>query len=211
MPDENRVNTSILFFLLTFIDSFSLSLKHIQTITLLSLIFIMATSTQCSICKETSTFLCNGCSKNFCFDHLTEHQQLLNEQLHSIQDDYNQFRQFIIDIKENPQKHPLITKIDQWENESIHKIKQTAQQCREELINYTNQNIYQIEIKLNDSNEEIIPNQKKNDFNEISLNNFKQKLEKLKQELNQSKDISILQQSDSLINQISIKFHSKFS
>ncbi len=113
MPDENRINTSIFivrffFFSLTFIDSFSLSLKHIQTITLRSPIFIMATSTQCSICKETSTFLCNGCSKNFCFDHLTEHRQLLNEQLHFIQDDYNQFRQFIIDFKKNPETRDRI-------------------------------------------------------------------------------------------------------
>jgi outer membrane murein-binding lipoprotein Lpp len=66
-------------------------------------------NTKCLMCPEkTSTFLCNGCSENFCFNHLTEHRQSLNTQLHHIQNDYNQFKQIIIDIKNNPRKHPLI-------------------------------------------------------------------------------------------------------
>ena len=176
----------------------------------------MATShlqTKCSQCEETDTFICRGCSNDFCFNHLQEHRQSLNTQLHDIQDEYNQFRQNIIDLKTSPQKHPLIKQIDQWENNSILKIKQKAKQCRDILMNYTNENISQIEIKLNDPNEQIIPNEKKNDFNEISLNKFKQKLEKLKEELHQSEEISIEQrQENSLINDISIIFHmSKFS
>ncbi len=37
-------------------------------------------------------------------------------------------------------------------------------------------------MKWNDPNEQIVPNQKKNDFNEISLTKFKEKLEILKEE-----------------------------
>jgi len=149
---------------------------------------------------------------NFCSNHLKEHQQLLEIQLHQIQDDFNQFKQLITDLKNCPQKHPLITKIDQWENDSIQKIQQRAKQCRAILINdaCTNEILDKIQIKLNDPNQQIIPNEKKIDFNEISLNKFKEKLEKLKEELNQSENISIEQQSNSLINEISIKF-SKFS
>jgi hypothetical protein len=47
---------------------------------------------------------------------------------------------------------------------------------------------------------------KKNDFNVIRLNQLKDKLEKLKQELNQPKNISITKQSNSFIDQIFIKF-----
>jgi hypothetical protein len=138
-------------------------------------------NTQCSICnEETGTFLCHGCSKNFCFNHLTEHQQSLNEQLHHIQNDYNQFKQTIIDLKNNPEKHSLIKQINQWENDSIEKIKQKAKECRERLINCTNKVLNQIEIKLNDPNKQLITNEKKNYFNEIDLNKFKQRLEKIK-------------------------------
>jgi DNA repair exonuclease SbcCD ATPase subunit len=161
----------------------------------------------CSICEEeTNTFICRGCSKDFCFDHLTEHRQSINEQIHSIQDDYNEFRQLINDLKNNPEKHSQIEQIDQWENDSIIKIKQKAKKCREILINYRNQTLNQIEIKLNNSNEQLISDQKKKDFNEIYLNELKEKLEKLKKQLNQSTIVSIEEQSNSFINQIFIRF-----
>ncbi len=191
------------------IDSSSSYLKYSQHILTLHyfIIFIMATQTQCSICnEETCTFICRGCSKDFCFDHLTEHRQLLNEQLHHIQNDYNEFRQLIIDLKQYPEKHTLIEQIDQWENDSIIKIKQKAKECRQRLTNYTNKILNQVEIKLNNSNEQLIPNQKKNDFNEIHLNKLKEKLEELKKELNQPTIVSIEEQSNSLINQIFIRF-----
>ena len=172
--------------------------------------FIMATSnlpTKCTKCEEIETYLCRRCSNDFCSSYLQEHQQLLNVQFYQIQDDFNRCRQFITDLKNFPQKHPLITKIDQWENESTQKIQQRAKQCREQLIDYlcTNQILEKIQIKLN------IPNEKKNDFNEISLNKFKEKLEKLKEELNQLVNVSIGQQSNSFINDISIEFHSEFA
>jgi hypothetical protein len=174
----------------------------------------MATAaTLCSICQEeTGTFICTGCSKSFCFEHLTEHRQLLNEQFHPIQDEFNQFRQIIIDIKNTHQNHPLVEEINQWEINSINQIKQKAKECRQRLINYTNQIIDQIEMKLNETNQQFISNnKKKNDFNEIHLNQLKDKLEILKEELNQPKDISIIQQSNSFIQEISIQFRcSKF-
>jgi sugar lactone lactonase YvrE len=125
----------------------------------------MAT-TQCLTCnEETSTFICRGCEKNFCFNHLTEHRQFLHEKFHLIQDEFNQF---MIDIRKNPVKHSLFEEIDRWENNSIDKIKEKAKQCREELINYTNENIHQIEMKLIDTNQQFQTNQKKiNDFYEI--------------------------------------------
>jgi hypothetical protein len=65
-------------------------------------------NTQCSICPEkTSTFLCNGCSENFCFNHLTEHRQSLNAQLIRIQEDYKLFNKIIIDRKNNPEPQLL--------------------------------------------------------------------------------------------------------
>ena len=80
-----------------------------------------STQTKCSISncnEETKAHPCRGCSKECCFDQLTEHRQFLNEQLYLIQDGFNQFRQNLIDVKNNSQKHPLIEQIDQWENKT---------------------------------------------------------------------------------------------
>ena len=142
----------------------------------------MATANmKCSICEEDQvTYLCGGCSKYFCFDHLTEHHEILNTQLQQIQDDYNQFRQTLIDQRKDPQKHPLILEINRWEEDSINKIKQTAQLFRETVTNYTNKIIPQIEMTLNDPKEQPISIDTKKKFNEIHLDQFTKKLLKLK-------------------------------
>ncbi|CAF4221977.1 unnamed protein product [Adineta steineri] len=61
------------------------------------------TKTQCFKCnKEKTTYPCKGCSKEFCLTHLTEHQQILNEELNDIINDYDQFKQRINEQKQNP-------------------------------------------------------------------------------------------------------------
>jgi seryl-tRNA synthetase len=148
-----------------------------------------------------------GCSKDFCLEHLIVHHQTLQTQLQDIQNDFNEFKQTIIEQKNHPEKRSAIEKINQWERNSIEKIKQTAKECREILFNYTNTIIDEIKLKLDDQNEQPITNEGKNDFNEIHLNNFIEKLNKLKDKLlDQSKNILIKQPTISFINQIYIQF-----
>jgi hypothetical protein len=75
----------------------------------------------------------------------------------------------------------------------MEKIEQTVEKCKQRLINYTNKIINQIDIEWNNPNEQLIPIEKKNEFNEIGLDKFK---EKLKKELNQPENVSIEQQSN---------------
>jgi hypothetical protein len=55
----------------------------------------MATTTakaRCFICnKERNTYKCGGCSNDFCFNHLTEHRQSINQQFDEIENDHDQF------------------------------------------------------------------------------------------------------------------------
>ena len=164
----------------------------------------MATANKkCSICEEDQeTFSCGGCSKYFCFEHLAEHRETLNTQLQQIQHDYSRFRQTLIDQRNDPQKRPLIEEINRWEEDSINKIKQTAQQFRETVINHTNKIIPQIQITLDDPKEQPIPIDTKKKFNEIHLDQFIQKLHKLKKELDKPKEISIEEQPSSPINKL---------
>ena len=165
---------------------------------------------KCSMCDDEGVTICKGCSKDFCYDHLTEHRQLLNEQLGLIQNDFNQFRQTIIDIKNDSQKHPLVKQIDQWESDSIRRVKQKANECRQLLNDYTNESIQQIEMQLNETNQQFSSNEKqKKNFNEIHLDNLREKLEELKKQLNQADDISVEQKPNSLISEISVRFISK--
>jgi archaellum component FlaC len=166
----------------------------------------MATATtkeRCSICgKETSTFNCGGCSQHFCRNDLKKHLQKFSENLDKIENEYDQFRQKLNDQKDDLKKRPLIQEVDKWETDSINNIKQTAEHCRQRLIDYTNKSIIEIENKLNDIAKNLKEIRQENEFNEIDLNRFKQNLNKLKQELDKPSSVSIQQESSKFINKI---------
>jgi outer membrane murein-binding lipoprotein Lpp len=158
---------------------------------------------QCSICfKKPGTFICGGCLQNFCHNDLTKHVQNLGKELDGIENDHDEFRQILNDQKNDSTKRSLIQEIDKWEEDSINNIKQTAEECRQELINYTNKFIIKIENKLDDLAKELKQTREEHEFNEIHLNRFKQNLNKLKQELDKPSSVSIQQESSKFINKI---------
>jgi len=128
-----------------------------------------------------------------------DHREIINKQFNQIEDDYNSFRQTLYDQKNEPKIHLLVKEIEQWEEDSIMKIKQTAEECKQRLINYTNKYFIDIETKLTNQIKEI---RQKNKFNEIYLDKIKENLNKLKEELDKSSNISIKQVSSTFINEI---------
>lgn len=163
------------------------------------------TKKECFSCKKvTRTFNCDGCLQNFCSDCLTKHLQELKKSLHTIESEYDQFRQKLNDQKKDPKKRPLIQQVDQWEEESINKIKQAAQQCRQKLINYTNKFINNSENKLNDTTKQMKQFSQENQFNETDLDELKEKLKVLREELDKPPHVLIQQQSSIFINKIGV-------
>ncbi|CAF1266440.1 unnamed protein product [Adineta steineri] len=161
--------------------------------------------TRCFTCnKEKITYFCKGCSKEFCFMDLAEHHKRLNEELHHIIDDYNAFKERINEQKQNPQNHAVINQIDQWEIDSIEKIKQKAKECREIVIKLSQTFINDIEKKFNDLTEQIQQLQKENDFNEINFNYLTNQLIEITEELTNPSSISIQRESQSFMKEISI-------
>ncbi|CAF1209301.1 unnamed protein product [Adineta steineri] len=168
--------------------------------------------TQCVICnKDKITYLCDGCLKNFCLMDLTKHRQILNEELHHIINDYDRFKQIFSEQKPSPHDLSLIDQINQWEINSIQKIKQRAKNCREIVIELLQTCINDIEMKFNDLNEQLKQFHSENEFNEINLNYLRTELIKIRQESNNPSTISIQQDSQPFINEISvISLESKF-
>ncbi|CAF4176947.1 unnamed protein product [Adineta steineri] len=161
--------------------------------------------TQCCICnKDKITYLCEGCLQNFCLLDLIEHRQILIEELHHIIDNYDQFKQRIDEQKENPQSFSLIKQINQWERSSIEIIEQKARECREIVFKSSKTYLNDIEKKFNDLNEQIKQIQEENEFNEANLNYLRNELIKIRQELNNPSNMSIQQESQPFINDISV-------
>jgi DNA repair exonuclease SbcCD ATPase subunit len=169
----------------------------------------MATSTgkaQCVTCgKEKVAYKCEGCSQSFCVKHLPDHHQALGKQLEEIEDKRNLFRETLVEQTTNPQKYSLIKQINQWENNSIMKIQQTADEAKQLVIKHTNEHIENIEVQLTKLTEELKQIREEDDFNEIHLNQLKQKLKELEEQFNNPSNISIQQEQSSLfINKISV-------
>ncbi|CAF1372679.1 unnamed protein product [Adineta steineri] len=160
---------------------------------------------KCSICnKANATCLCSGCSKDFCFQHLTEHRQILHRQLDEIINNHDQFQQTIIQQKQNPLNSSLIQQINQWEKNSVHQIQQTAEECRQTLMKLTQKSINDVENKFVKLSQNLKEVREENEFNEIDLNNFQLKLTQITNEFLQPANISIRQDSQEFIKKISI-------
>ncbi|CAF4009315.1 unnamed protein product, partial [Adineta steineri] len=140
----------------------------------------------------------------FCLMDLTEHRQILNNELHHIINEYNQFKQRFTEQKPNPHDLSLIDQINEWEIDSINKIKQRAKDSREIVIRSSQTVLNDIEMKFNDLNEQIKQIHKENEYNEINLEYLKNQLKEMTQELNNPSKMSIQQTPQPLINDVSI-------
>ncbi|CAF0953187.1 unnamed protein product [Adineta steineri] len=129
---------------------------------------------------------------------------MLNEELNHIINDYDQFKQRINEQKQNPCNLSLIEQINRWETNSIEKIQQKAKDYREYIIKSSQPFINDVEMKFKDLREQIRQIHQENEFNEINLNYFRNQLMDITKELNNSSNLSIQQDSQSFINEISI-------
>ena len=168
----------------------------------------MATTTgkaRCITCgKERRAVKCEGCRQMYCPNHLNDHYKVLSQQLDEIEVHRDVFRQKLTQHTTNPQKHPLIKQIDQWERDSISKIQQTAQESRQILLQHTTAHTHQTETDLTKLTDKIRKTRRDNDFNEIDLNDFRQKLAQFEKELDQPSNIYLQQHSETLVNKISV-------
>lgn len=163
------------------------------------------TKTVCVICnKEMRTYLCDGCSQRFCLTHLGDHRKNLEREFDEIETDHDEFRQMINEQKQHSTKHPTIDQINQWERKSIDQVKQTAQKCRDIFSKHAVSFVLDIEKKFVQLTEQMKQMRRENEFNDLDLNEMKQKLNRMKREFLQPKNLCVEEHSTSFINFISL-------
>ncbi|CAF2321587.1 unnamed protein product [Rotaria sp. Silwood2] len=164
----------------------------------------------CVKCKKTKhTVKCGGCSQDFCLNHMNEHHNELSEQLGTIEDQFNEFNIEIDGQKADPQKHGLMKQIDEWELESIEKIRQTANKARRELSWCMSRFVTDMNVKLKQLNEQITQCRKQEDFSDPDIQFFNEKLERLKETLNKPPYFKVEQYSTSFISKIHLAVEGK--
>lgn len=96
--------------------------------------------TPCATCgvKAAGVFKCEGCGQVFCRKHVIEHRDTLNQQLDEIVLEYDGLQQTVAEGSGKTHgHHPLIEQIDKWETESMEKIRQMANEAREQVRKLT--------------------------------------------------------------------------
>ncbi|CAF2102155.1 unnamed protein product [Rotaria magnacalcarata] len=163
-------------------------------------------SKQCSICKKekANLYSCEGCSEKFCSQDLPKHHQEHVLELEKIATDCDTFQQNISEQEKDLYHRSLVKQVNEWERDSITKIKQIAEDCRRKLIKLTDDNIAEIKKKLNQFITDFKKIRDDDDFHEIHLNKLRLLLEELKKKLQQPLNVSILEKRTSFINKISI-------
>jgi hypothetical protein len=159
----------------------------------------------CVICnKGKGTFKCEGCTEIFCPKHSIEHRNDLSKQLEEIEVTHDLAYKTLIQQTQNLRQHSLIQKIDQWEFQSIDKIRQMADEARNQLLKGITEHTSNIKKKLQDLSDELRQGREDNDFLENDLQEWMQKIEELKLELLNPVNIVIQEDSTPLITRIRI-------
>ncbi|CAF4524780.1 unnamed protein product [Rotaria socialis] len=165
---------------------------------------------KCSICgKKADVFKCGGCSHDFCFNHLTEHRQTLIKQCDQIENHRDQFHRKLFEQQKVPGEPPFIQEVNIWEKESIQKIKQTAEECRQILCEENEQHFMEMEFQLFQLTEELQKIRLENEFNEITIDRIKTQLEKLEREFGQLPNVKIQKDVTSFIEKLSVAVSSE--
>ncbi|CAF1090776.1 unnamed protein product [Adineta ricciae] len=170
----------------------------------------MASSTDstkilCAICKKAKgQFKCEGCSQAFCPNHSIEHRNELSKQFDEIVFTYDSIQQALLQQTQGLQQHPLVQKLNQWEADSILKIQQVAQQLRNELSNELMQCTSGTRKELQAVSNELKQSREDNDYSEIELRKWTQKLESIEKEFRNPTDVGIYEDPTALIRNISI-------
>ncbi|CAF1320742.1 unnamed protein product [Adineta ricciae] len=166
--------------------------------------------------KERATSKCTGCLQDFCYTHFIQHHQELNKQLEDVYSNYSLFRQALNFQISRTNNELLFRQIDQWEYDSIRLVQQTANECRQILSQHPSNDIHQIDMHLVRLTDQIEAMRHEDDFNEMDINQFKEKLEESKErlghlveELDRSSVITVQHTSTPLINKILVTVSSQ--
>lgn len=156
----------------------------------------MASSTPkkqpCATCgKAAGIFRCHGCEKDFCSGHVSEHRQILGKQLDEVMLEHDQLKQTISEQTDRPQLHPLMSRINVWEEQSVRKIRQTAEDTRKQLTNILTMKTTDIKKSLESLGQELTKFRHDDDFIETDLKKWTDTLNILKTEITTTPTVQI--------------------
>ena len=142
-------------------------------------------------CKQMGAAVCEGCSQSLCTKHFIDHRRYLTEEMNVVISERDQFQHALTEKTSNPNSHPLIMQINEWEKESIVKIQQKAKELRQELLQLATAHLDELSKNLRELSEELKKCHEEDNFIETDLREWKRSLDNLKENLTSPSTFSI--------------------
>ena len=146
----------------------------------------MATSSErlCVICnKAVGLYDCRECQRTFCKKHVAEHNLELAKQMDDIVYNHDLLQQQLGEQDATSSQHPLMTEINNWERQSIEKIRNMAEKTRHDLDQLLIGNKKLVKKELEQTSIQLKTHKETDDYSEKDLTKWLQVLEKLKKQL----------------------------
>ncbi len=148
----------------------------------------MATSKRCSVCnKELGPMHCTGCDEYFCWKDYKTHREGMFSMMDKIIEERNRLQDEINNrVQHNDQEDPLIAQIDQWQKNTIEKVKQVAAQARHQASELLNTKRFKINTEFKNFSQELAHLKESENYVEHDLKRLNQMISRFKQDLTQS-------------------------
>lgn len=140
--------------------------------------------------KGKAIATCAGCNRWFCTNHWNEHRQDLTIQLEHIGQERDIFQR---DLSVENENHPLMNKINEWEQRSIEVIRTMADKARQDLLESIIQRKTQLKVSLNEIMKDIETSKTTDDYTEIEVNKWNEQLKQLREYFEQPATIDIIE------------------
>lgn len=150
----------------------------------------MSTRKACVRCQTSAaTVTCEGCQDTFCSRHLAEHRRDIILDMNKLNNKCEDFRKTL--VKENDPA-PIFAAIDNWEKDSIRKIRLVAENTRIDVRNMTARTLNDFNKALDSITSNMETLRISNDATEIDLKTWDDELKSLQDVLQKPFPISLI-------------------
>ena len=147
----------------------------------------MASSDYCSVCRKIEgTSICRGCKELFCDDDFKDHRGMLINKLDELTVDRNELQEKINKTTSHNQSgNSLLSRIDEWQRTTIEKVKQAAEQARQQVLEIMNSKREEITRQFQTMSQRMKELRDKKNVVERDLAQLKQQIDQLNEDLKQ--------------------------
>ncbi|CAF2113624.1 unnamed protein product [Rotaria magnacalcarata] len=130
---------------------------------------------QCKECRNGAA-TCNGCRKQYCMNHFLKHRQELAERMDGVGQEHDQLQQ---DLEREDLASGLISRVENWRQQSINRIEDIAKQAREDLQKWLARLKNHLQESLRRISEQLKSSQTSNNYAEKDLDEWMKQLMEL--------------------------------